>query len=62
MTNAPLRGGKQSDFEGGIRVPLIIKYPGHIKEGAGLITRKQPGHIRNIGCCRARYASNKQGI
>ena len=33
MTNAPLRGGKQSDFEGGIRVPLIIKYPGHIKEG-----------------------------
>lgn len=33
MTNAPLRGGKQSDFEGGIRVPLIIKYPGVIKEG-----------------------------
>lgn len=33
MTNAPLRGGKQSDFEGGIRVPLIIKYPGHAKEG-----------------------------
>lgn len=33
MTNAPLRGGKQSDFEGGIRVPLIVRYPGVITEG-----------------------------
>lgn len=33
MTNAPLKGGKQSDFEGGIRVPLMIRFPGRIKPG-----------------------------
>ena len=29
----PLRAGKGSYYEGGIRVPLIIKWPGHIKGG-----------------------------
>ena len=28
-----LRGGKRSDFEGGVRVPFIVKWPGHIKPG-----------------------------
>ena len=32
-SNAPLRGGKSQLFEGGIRVPLIVKYPGHVPEG-----------------------------
>lgn len=31
--NAPLREGKQFLYEGGIRVPLIIKWPGHIEPG-----------------------------
>ena len=28
-----LRGGKRSDFEGGVRVPFLAKWPGHIKPG-----------------------------
>ncbi|RAV28092.1 sulfatase [Sinomicrobium soli] len=29
----PLRAGKGSYYEGGIRVPLIVKWPGHVKNG-----------------------------
>lgn len=31
--NTPLRGGKARFFEGGIRVPCIIKWPDHVPEG-----------------------------
>jgi arylsulfatase A-like enzyme len=29
----PLRGGKYSAFEAGTRVPLIVRWPGHVKPG-----------------------------
>lgn len=29
----PWRGGKYSAFEGGTRVPLIVRWPGHVKPG-----------------------------
>ncbi len=31
--NSPLRGGKAQMFEGGNRVPCIVRYPGHIPAG-----------------------------
>ena len=31
--NFPLRGGKATMFEGGVRVPCIVRYPGHIPVG-----------------------------
>jgi arylsulfatase A-like enzyme len=38
-SNAPLRSGKGYAYEGGIRVPLIIKWPGVVKPG---VTSAEP--------------------
>jgi len=37
--NAPLRNGKGTTFEGGTRVPAIVRWPGHVKAGARLNQR-----------------------
>jgi len=33
-SNAPLRAGKSTTYEGGIREPLLIKWPGKVKPGS----------------------------
>jgi arylsulfatase B len=33
-TNTPLRAGKATTFEGGIRVPAVMRWPGKLKAGA----------------------------
>lgn len=33
-SNAPLRGGKSQLYEGGIRVPLIVRWPARVSDGA----------------------------
>lgn len=45
-SNAPLRDHKQSAYEGGIRTPLIARWPQVVNEG-GAMTR-QPGHVMDI--------------
>jgi len=32
-SNGPLRGGKRDAYEGGIRVPMIVRYPGTVPSG-----------------------------
>ena len=34
ISNAPLREGKGSPYEGGIRVPFIVRWPVHVKPGS----------------------------
>ena len=33
-SNAPFRGGKRTLWEGGLRVPFAVRWPGHVKPGA----------------------------
>ena len=33
-SNGPLRGVKRDLYEGGIRVPMIVRYPNHVKAGS----------------------------
>ncbi|NWF83415.1 MAG: sulfatase-like hydrolase/transferase [Bryobacteraceae bacterium] len=43
--NSPWRGGKSSVFEGGIRSPLLLRWPGRLKAGA---TSSQPALTMDI--------------
>lgn len=37
-SNRPLRAGKGHLYEGGLRIPMIIRWPGHIKPGSEIST------------------------
>ncbi|MCP4508217.1 MAG: arylsulfatase, partial [Fuerstiella sp.] len=45
-SNTPLRDTKQSAYEGGIRTPLIARWPAVIEKGGGLT--RQPGHVIDV--------------
>ena len=45
-SNTPLRSHKQSAYEGGIRTPLVARWPKVINKGATLT--RQPGHVIDI--------------
>lgn len=34
QSNGPWRGGKQDHYDGGLRVPFLVRWPGHIKPGS----------------------------
>lgn len=44
-TNAPLRDGKGNFYEGGIREPLLVRWPGQIEAG---ITQSTPVHAVDL--------------
>ncbi|WP_417391907.1 arylsulfatase [Gimesia sp.] len=46
VSNTPLRGTKLEAYEGGIRTPLVARWPAVIRE-EGSITR-QPGHVIDL--------------
>ena len=55
--NAPYRGTKNTNYEGGVRVPCVIRWPGKIKEGSsnnGLM------HITDFYSTLIKIAGGKQ--
>jgi arylsulfatase A-like enzyme len=44
-SNRPLRGGKANTYEGGLRVPWIVSWPGNIKPGSTCATPVQTQDI-----------------
>ncbi len=63
-SNTPFRGYKQSAYEGGIRTPLIARWPEVIREGGKLTD--QPGHVMDfmataLDIAGIEYPENFQG-
>ncbi len=58
QNNDPWRGGKQSHYDGGLRVPFLIRWPGHIQPGsrcdyAGLVFDLFPTFLELAGATPA---------
>jgi arylsulfatase len=64
VSNTPLRGTKLTGYEGGIRTPLIIRWPAVIRKGGAWTD--QPGHVIDfmatcVDVARTRYPSEFRG-
>jgi len=46
VSNTPLRGTKLGAYEGGIRTPLVVRWPAVIRERGAITT--QPGHVIDL--------------
>jgi arylsulfatase A len=57
-SNAPLRGSKWNLYKGGIRIPFIVRWPGHTKAGS---TCDQPVHGCDLFPTFAEVAAAKPG-
>ncbi|MEM9646626.1 MAG: sulfatase-like hydrolase/transferase, partial [Planctomycetota bacterium] len=57
-SNAPLRNGKGSIYEGGVRVPLIIRWPGVVKPGTVVDT---PVHAVDLAPTLFEIVGHKPG-
>ena len=51
--NAPFRGWKATFFEGGIRVPMMMRWPGHI--AAGSVATAPASHLDMFATIRRRH-------
>lgn len=64
VSNTPLRGTKLGAYEGGIRTPLVVRWPAVIRQGSAITT--QPGHVIDfmatfLDVAGAGYPSQFQG-
>lgn len=53
QNNDPWRGGKQSHFDGGLRVPCVVRYPGQIDAGS---VSDEPAMTFDLGATFLDYA------
>lgn len=55
-SNTPFRGAKCLNYEGGIRVPFIVKYHGVVPEGS---VKNTPGHFTDVLPTLAAFTGSK---
>ena len=46
VSNTPVRGYKQSSYEGGILTPFIVKWPSHVAKPSGIVDAV--GHVMDV--------------
>jgi arylsulfatase A-like enzyme len=60
--SGPYRGGKYQIYEGGTRVPLIIRWPGHIEAGVSAATINQIDFLASFAAFLGVDLAPDQGI